>query len=139
MFQLKIKVLKNGIVLPTRAHSDDAGLDLYCPCEISFNSQELIILRLGFAAEFAPMLVGIVKDRSSMAARGITCLGGVIDSNYRGEWKIIMKNLDHEIQVLSKGDKIAQVIFQLVVRPLVEVVSELTESERGGGGFGSTD
>lgn len=139
MFQLKIKVLKSNIVLPTRAHSDDAGLDLCCPYSVIFNSQEQHIVRLGFATEFSPALVAIIKDRSSIAARGITCLGGVIDSNYRGEWKLIMKNLDHEKQYLSEGDKIAQVIFQLVVRPLVEVVSELNESSRMGGGFGSTD
>ena len=81
----------------------------------------------------------LVWDRSGLAINnGITTLGGVIEPNYRGEYKIIMLNTSKEDYEIKKGQKIAQVLIQPVVYAEIEETTELSESSRGKNGFGST-
>ena len=80
----------------------------------------------------------LVRDRSSMAARGVTTTGGVIDAGYRGEILVLMTNLGHEVVELKAGEKIAQMIPVPVLTGGVFEVDELVESARAGKGFGSS-
>ncbi|MDD5397360.1 MAG: dUTP diphosphatase, partial [Candidatus Moranbacteria bacterium] len=81
----------------------------------------------------------LIWDKSGISHKnGIKTLGGVIDSNYVGEWFVGLVNLGQEDYVIGKGQKIAQVLFQKVEIPEIEEVEELERTNRGDGGFGST-
>ena len=135
--ELQVKLL--GGSLPTIAHIGDAAYDLYCKESIVIQPASRAVLPLGIATCFTPNLVAIVKDKSSLALRGLTVLGGVIDSGYRGEWKIIMFNSStSEPFGFASGDKVAQFILLPKFIPRIYEVNELPDSSRGTGGFGST-
>src|SRR4051812_1721960 len=98
-------------VLPTRAHPDDAGLDLY-------NLEDLILIpghgkvaKTGIALALPPKHVGMVADRSSMAKRGIKIAGGIIDAGYRGEIHVVLWNISEQEIHLKKGERIAQLLI----------------------------
>lgn len=82
--------------------------------------------------------MGEIKDRSSLALKGITTLGGVIDPSYRGEVVVILQNLGDQVYQIAAGDRIAQLVLVKVSTPTVEVVDSLESTERGTDGFGST-
>lgn len=146
--ELKVKRLTATAKLPTKAYDDPAGYDLYADEDVSLYSGQPGLIRTGISAEFPKGYVALVWDRAGLGSRGIHRLAGVIDSDYRGEWKIAMVNLlfanepkfglsvvPHRI---NAGDKIAQVIFQKFENwPIVEVES-LDETARGEKGFGSS-
>jgi len=82
-----------------------------------------------------------VRPRSGLAIKqGITCLNspGTVDSDYRGELKVILINLSNEVQVIQSGDRIAQMVFQQVEQVTLQPVLTINETARGAGGFGST-
>jgi dUTP pyrophosphatase len=82
-----------------------------------------------------------IRPRSGLAIKqGLTCLNtpGTIDADYRGELKVILINLSNETQVISDGDRIAQMVFQKVEKVILEKVETLASTERGAGGFGHT-
>lgn len=119
----------------------DAGYDLYAvePATLAPGAQAAI--RTGIHVELPPGFVGIIKDRSSMALRGIHTYGGVIDSSYRGELKVILNNLSETAQTIAPGQKFAQMVIIAHYAEPVEVVRSLealSNSDRGEGGFGST-
>lgn len=89
------------------------------------------------AADGTPM-GALVRDRSSMASRRLITTAGVIDAGYRGEVKIVMENLGDTEQTIHAGDKIANLLPYPVLTTAVEVVTELADSRRGAGGFGSS-
>ena len=133
---LKFKVLEGG-TLPTRAHKEDAGFDLYSPVDVILNHTTNII-KLGVCVEIPKGYVGFVLGRSSLNKKGITCLTGVIDSGYTGEITVILNSIG-TLARIKKGDRLAQ----LVVAKLADIddaveVDSLEDSERGAGGFGST-
>lgn len=133
---LKFKVL-NGGKLPTRAHREDAGFDLYSPVDVNLNRITNII-KLGVCVEIPKGYVGFIMGRSSLNKKGVICLTGVIDSGYTGEIAVALNTVDACINI-KKGDRIAQ----LVVAKLADIddavaVDKLDETERGAGGFGST-
>ncbi len=125
--------------MPAYIHAGDAGANLFSLEDKVLNPGERHMFQLGFALEFPATHVGLIMDRSSMAVKyGLTCLGGVIDSNYRGEWGVVLLNASDQSYEVKKGDKIAQVLFQPVETAQFEEVNELRESTRAEGGFGST-
>ena len=128
--------------LPTRAHPTDAGLDL-AACETTHIAPRVVTLvPTGITVAIPEGHVGILAARSSLAAKKSMTLAngiGVIDSDYRGEIKIPIIPLDGCHNLIQAGQKIAQLIILPIALPTVEVVSELPESARGLGGFGSTD
>jgi dUTP pyrophosphatase len=140
--ELKIRRLEPGAVLPIRAHASDAGLDLHSlePCELA--PGERASVRTGIAVELPEGHAGLVMARSGLAARhGIALVNapGLIDAGYRGELKVLLLNTDREQSVsLEPGTRIAQLVIIAVETPAVVEVSELSETERGAGGFGST-
>lgn len=133
---LKFKVL-NGGKLPTRAHKEDAGFDLYSPVDVILYDDTTTI-RLGVCVEIPKGYVGFIMGRSSLNKKGVICLTGVIDSGYTGEIAVVLNAVDACINI-KKGDRIAQ----LVVAKLADIddavaVDKLGDTERGAGGFGST-
>ena len=127
--------------VPTRAHPTDAGLDL-AACETTHIAPGVVTLvPTGVAVAIPEGHVGILAARSSLAVKKAMTLAngvGIIDSDYRGEIKIPIIPLDGCHNLIQAGQKIAQLIIMPIATPTVEVVSELPESARGLGGFGST-
>lgn len=133
---LKFKVLEGG-TLPTRAHKEDAGFDLYSPKNAVLCGGTARI-KLGVCVEIPKGYVGFIMGRSSLNKKGVVCLTGVIDSGYTGEIAVVLNTIGTLARV-KKGDRIAQ----LVVTKLADIddavaVDSLEDSERGAGGFGST-
>lgn len=135
---IKIKLLHPSAKAPARAKPGDAGFDLCAVEDISFQSGERQVCPLGLASEFTSSWVVLFRDRSSLGSRGLQCLAGVIDSTYRGEWKVILLNTGHEAIHIKAGDRIAQCLFLPVPEIDVQIVASLSETKRGDGGFGST-
>jgi len=137
--KLKIKKVKKGARLPKYVHKNDAGMDLFSAESFVLNPGERKVCLTGIAMAIPTGYVGLIWDKSGVAAKGgIKTMGGVIDSNYRGEIGIILKNLSDNKYKISKGDKIAQMLIQKVASPEIEEVDDLENTDRGEGGFGST-
>ena len=137
--QVKIKKLNPQAKIPSYAHEGDAGLDIHSIEDLTILSNERKLIATGISMALPDGYVSLVWDKSGLAAKnGITVLGGVIDSHYRGEYKIILFNTTKEPFEIKKGDKIAQILIQKVERAIIEEVAELEETSRGFGGFGST-
>jgi dUTP pyrophosphatase len=139
---LRVRRLDARAVLPTRAHRDDAGLDLYALADSTLAPGERASVRTGIAVEIPAGHAGLVLPRSGLALRyGIALVNapGLIDPGYRGEVRVLLLNTDRSQQFrISAGDRIAQL---LVVRAEAAVpleADELSESQRGAGGFGSS-
>ena len=138
MTVLKFKLLDPKAIVPSCAHSDDAGFGIYSIEEIVLKPMEYYAVATGISSEIPKDYFVSIRDRSSMAIKGMHVMGGVIDSGYRGEWKIIMINLsgvDYKIEI---RDKIAQGILQSAKQAKIELVEDLSDTSRGEKGFGST-
>lgn len=127
--------------LPTRAHPTDAGLDL-APSETTHIAPGVVTLvPTGIAVAIPEGHVGILAARSSLAVKNSLALAngvGIIDSGYRGEIKVPVIPLDGCHNIAQAGYSIAQLLILPIALPTVEVVTELPDSERGAGAFGST-
>jgi dUTP pyrophosphatase len=142
MIELPIRRLRDDAVVPTRAYSGDAGLDLAACDRVEVAPGERAVVGTGLAVAIPEGFAGYVQPRSGLAAKhGITIVNtpGLVDSGYRGELKVILLNTDAtEPFVVEPGMRIAQ----LVVLELPDVdpveVDELPASERGVRGFGSS-
>lgn len=138
---VKLKKLYDNAQLPTYAKEGDAGMDIRSysgGLHINLMPNETRMISCGFALEIPHGYFGSVRERSGLASTGIRLGGGVIDSGYRGEVKVILTNLSSSVYTFFHGDKIAQIIIQPCERAELVEVEELGESERGDAGFGST-
>ena len=144
--EVKFKKLSDKAVTPTYAHDGDAGLDLTATgihSEINECGQFVIVYHTGLAFEIPKGYVGLIFPRSSIAKKSLTLTNcvGVIDSNYRGEVLAKFKNTtgDSVPAVYPIGAKFAQLI--IMPYPIVNLIEsdELSKTERGEGGFGSSD
>lgn len=136
--QIRVKRTREDAKLPTRAHADDAGLDIYGLEDCLIKPGEGKLLRTGIAISLPRGFFALVADRSSQAKRGLKTAGGVIDSGYRGEIHVVLWNISQaEIEVRA-GDKVAQLLILPVTTPAIQEVSELDETDRGSKGFGSS-
>jgi dUTP pyrophosphatase len=139
-----IKILnRSNYPLPDYATSGSSGMDIRANLQQPFNLQPLqrTIMPTGLFVEIPHGYEIQVRPRSGLAIKqGITCLNtpGTIDSDYRGEIKIVLVNLSDEIQVIHPGDRIAQLVLQKVETATWEIVEEVEATERNEGGFGST-
>jgi dUTP pyrophosphatase len=124
--------------IPSRAHPGDAGLDLYSTSALTLTPHEPVRVPTGIAMAIPEGHVGLICDRSSMGAKGIRTLGGVVDSGYRGEIQVILINLRNEPHQLAHGDKIAQLLVLPVNLSQPFETTELDATHRADGGFGST-
>jgi len=141
---LRVKKLAEGARAPVVAHpGEDLGYDLFALEGLRLKSRETVKVRTGIAVEARHPETGaalglLVRDRSSMAARGVTTTGGVIDAGYRGEILVLMTNLgDGEVEI-GAGEKIAQMVPVHVLTGPVEEVETLEASARADKGFGSS-
>jgi dUTP pyrophosphatase len=142
LIELSIQRLRDDAVVPERAYSGDAGLDLAACERVELGPGERALVGTGLAVAIPEGYAGFVQPRSGLAARhGITIVNspGLVDSGYRGELRVVLLNTDaREPFVVEPGMRIAQ----LVVLPVPELelveVDELPASERGVRGFGSS-
>jgi dUTP pyrophosphatase len=144
MAAVQIKVVNQSPnPLPDYATEGAAGMDIRAHLEGPLHLQPLerALVPTGVFMEIPEGYEVQVRPRSGLAIKqGITCLNtpGTIDSDYRGEIKIVLINLSGETQSIQPGDRIAQLVVQRVERAELQAVTQLSETERSGGGFGST-
>lgn len=132
-----------AVPLPTYVTPGSAGMDVCAAIEepIRVRSGETVLVPTGFRIELIPGFEAQVRPRSGLAIKhsiGILNSPGTIDSDYRGEVKIILINFGREDFVIRNGDRIAQLVIAQYVRALWEEVSQINETHRGEGGFGHT-
>jgi dUTP pyrophosphatase len=136
---MKIKKLTPDATIPTKSHPGDLGFDLYASADASLRPDEVTVVPCGISIQFPYMFGAVIKDRSSMALKGIITCGGVIDNGYRGPIGVMMRTIMRHNVFIEKGQKIAQLIL---VRASdfekIEEVDELDVTVRGSHGFGST-
>jgi dUTP pyrophosphatase len=137
--QLQIKKLHPDAKLPSFAHATDAGMDL-CTTEAFILEPGMHHKApTGLAFAVPADYVGLIWDKGGVSmVRHIKTMGGVLDSDYRGELHVGLVNVGAEPQAFSIGDKIAQLLIQKVEHPEIVEVDELDETVRGEGRFGST-
>ena len=127
--------------LPRYETAGSAGLDLRADEPFALAPGERRLVPTGLALELPPGHEGQVRARSGLAVRhGVALVNapGTIDSDYRGEVKVLLVNLGHEPVTFARGDRIAQLVVAPVVRAELDLVDDLAASGRGAGGFGST-
>lgn len=133
--------LAPGCVAPEYASDGAAGLDLRARVPVDLMPGERALVPTGLFLEIPPGYEGQVRPRSGLAIRnGLSMVNspGTIDCDYRGEVQVILINHGQERVWLDAGERIAQLVICPVVRADLQVVESLTETARGGGGFGST-
>lgn len=140
---MRVKKLHPHAVLPTYGSAEAAGADLYACLEeaVTIAPGEVYWVPTGIALEVPKGCAGLVYARSSMGAkRGLAPANkvGVVDSDYRGEVKVVLLNHSNQPQTLQPGERVAQFVITPVLQPMYEEVEELTDTDRGQGGFGST-
>lgn len=141
MLYLEVKKLDPRATLPSRANPNDAGLDLYCIEDVIINPGESGLVKTGISIALPPGTEGQIRPRSGLALKHqVTVLNtpGTIDEGYRGEVGVILINHGQASVMLEAGSRIAQLVVKpvLMVEPLE--VAELSATERGEGGFGSS-
>ncbi|MDO8879750.1 MAG: dUTP diphosphatase [Coriobacteriia bacterium] len=140
--ELRVKRLDTDLPLPSYAHAGDAGLDLYAAEDRTLAPFERGLVRTGIAVAIPDGYAGFIQPRSGLAIkRGLSFVNtpGLIDSRFRGEIMLIAINLDPAAPlVISRGERIAQLVIQRVEHARPTEVDVLDETERGEGGFGST-
>src|SRR6185369_16338463 len=136
---LGFKQLDPRAVLPKRGSALAAGLDVCAIEDLSIAPKQRVMARSGLAVAIPPGFYGRVAPRSGLAAKsGLDVLAGVIDSDYRGEVCCLLYNTGDEAITLPAGSKICQLIVEQIITPEATWASELDETARGAGGFGST-
>lgn len=138
MTVLKFKALNSKAIIPSYSHADDAGFGIYSIEDKVLKPMQYYAVATGISSEIPTNNFVSIRDRSSMAIKGIHVMGGVIDAGYRGEWKIIIINLTSDDYKIEVGDKIAQGILLSAKQAKIELAEDLSDSSRGTGGFGST-
>jgi deoxyuridine 5'-triphosphate nucleotidohydrolase len=131
----------DGLPLPAYATHGAAGMDVVAAEDVTLAPGGRHAVATGFAVGIPDGHEVQVRPRSGLALKhGITCLNtpGTIDSDYRGEVKVILANLGSEPFAIARGDRIAQLVPAPVQRATLDIVETLDDTERGAGGFGST-
>ena len=136
---LNFKRLDDRATLPTRGSAESAGLDLYSIEDLTIEPKQRVLARTGLAVAIPPGHYGRIAPRSGLAMRsGLDVLSGVIDADYRGEIGCLLYNTGDETISLPAQTKICQLIIEKIIMPTAAWSDDLTETDRGSGGFGST-
>ena len=143
MEPIRVKKLDPKAILPTYGSAEAAGADLYaCLSEpVTIAPGETFFVPTGLSLEVPKGCAGLIYARSSLGAkRGLAPANkvGVIDSDYRGEIRVVLLNHSKQEQTIAPGDRIAQMIITPVITPAYVETEELSDTCRGTGGFGST-
>jgi len=140
--EILITKLDEQAVIPTYATSGDAGADLYSISEVTLGPGERALIKTGIAIAIPLGFVGLVHPRSGLGLKsGVSVVNtpGTIDSGYRGEIGVVLINHDLEKSfTVKKGDRVAQLVIQKVENVQFKLVSELPDSQRSTGGYGSS-
>ena len=144
METLKIKKLDEKATIPTYGTKYSAGADLYALLdeEITIKKGETVVIPTGLAMSIPIGYVGLIYARSSLGTKkGLAPANkvGVIDSDYRGEIKVVLYNQSSDNQTISPNERIAQIVITPFMQVKFEETDELDSTERGTGGFGSTN
>ena len=136
--KILVEKIKENAKLPQKAHPEDAGFDLYSSDVYSIPPYSQILVSTGIKMAIPSGHAGLIWDKSGLASEGLKTMGGVIDSNYRGEIKVIVKNLSEDVYNIIPGQKIAQIIIQEIssLSILEDKIDDNTS--RLDQGFGST-
>lgn len=134
---MKVK-LDPGAFVPERAHDADAGYDLRSPITDRLYAGQAIVIDTGVHVAIPAGYAGFLKSKSGLNVKHDIVGEGVIDSGYTGSIRVKLYNHGTESYMIEKGDKISQLVILPIYTPTPELVSELEETERGSGGFGST-
>jgi dUTP pyrophosphatase len=136
---LSFKRLDPSATLPARGSSHAAGLDLHSIAEVTLEPGQRSLVATGLAASIPVGYYGRVAPRSGLATKqGLDVMAGVIDADYRGEILCLLYNAGEDRIVLSAQTKICQLIIEKIITPTAVWSDEISETERGDGGFGST-
>ena len=139
--KLKIKKLNNEAIIPAYQTKEAAGFDLHSIEDVVINPGERKLIGTGLAFEIEYGYEVQIRPRSGLAYKhGIIVLNtpGTIDSDYRGEIKVLLINLGNEEFEIKKGERIAQAVVAPVIQAEIVEVDALSDTQRGSGGFGST-
>ena len=140
--KVKVKKLTDSAIIPTFGSVESAGGDLYNAGDnVEIKPSQTVLIGTGLAVEIPEGYVGLVYARSGLATKsGLAPANkvGVIDSDYRGEIKVALFNHSTETRTVAKGDRIAQMVIAPYLKVEYEEVDELSSTQRGAGGFGST-
>jgi len=143
MTKIKIKKLSNEVLTPKYETPGSSGMDIaaYINEDVIINSGDKALIPTGFSLSIPQGYEVQIRPRSGLAIKkGITILNtpGTIDSDYRGEIKVVLINLSKDKFTVQNGERIAQMVVCPIVQVSIEEVKELSETNRGIGGFGST-
>ena len=143
MEKIRVKFLRPGASLPTYGTAEAAGADLYACMQdkVEVGPGQSVMIPTGIAMEIPKGYAGLVFARSSMGAkRGLAPANkvGVIDSDYRGEIRVVLHNHSGEPQSVEPGERVAQLLIVPVFTPGFQEAEKLSDTSRGAGGFGST-
>jgi dUTP pyrophosphatase len=138
--RLSVKRLRECAHLPEYATAGAAGLDLYACLDeaVEIPSGEGALIPSGVAIAIPDGMVGLVRDRSSLAVQGLLTVAGVIDSDYRGEVMVAVRNAGKNAALVLPGQRVAQMLIVTCPQVAVDESAELPSTVRGTGGFGST-
>ena len=141
--QVKIKKLTSRAIIPTKGSSDAAGMDLYALLDepVTINPNETYLIKTGLSYEIPSGYVGLIFARSGLATKeGLAPSNkvGVIDADYRGEIMVSLYNQSNTPRVINDGQRIAQMVIMPILDVELVVDDNLSDTDRGEGGFGST-
>lgn len=136
---LTFKRLDPRAILPSRGSSLSAGLDIYAIEDLTIEPRERQLARTGLAVAIPEGYYGRLAPRSGLATnKGLDTLAGVVDADYRGEIRCLLYNSGDETIALPAESKICQLIIEKIITPTPVWAEDISDTERGSGGFGST-
>ena len=135
---MEVVLMNDNAIIPTRASKRFAGLDLYSSINVCIEVGSIKKINTGIRVSLPENCYGSIKDKSSLAAKGLFTLGGVIDNDYTGEFIIIMTSLIEPIRI-KQGQKIVQLIVPNIMYPEIKLVTFLKSTERKDKGLGEMD
>ena len=135
---MEIVLMNDDSTIPTRASKRSTGLDLYSSIDVNIEVGSIKKINTGIHVSLPENSYGSIRDKSSLAAKGLLTLGGVIDNDHTGEIIVIMTSLIEPIKI-KKGQKIAQLIVSNISYPEIKKVKFLKETEKNNEEFGKMD
>ena len=131
-------LMNDNAIIPSRASKESAGLDLCSSIDVDIEVGSIKKVNTGICISLPEISYGSIRDKSSLASKGLLTLGGVIDKDYIGEIIVIMTSLIEPIKI-KKGQKIAQLIISNIMYAKIKKVKFLKDTERNNNGFGEMD
>ena len=135
---MEIVLMNDNAIIPTRASKRSAGLDLYSSIDACTEIGSIKKINTGICVSLPESSYGSIRDKSSLAAKGLLTLGGVIDNDYTGEIILIMTSLIEPIKI-KQGQKLAQLIVSNIIYPEIKLVKFFKSTVRNYKGFGEMD